>query len=89
MLSSVDPIAGKLEKIKVLCAKHSVPIKAAALQFSLAHPASTAIIPRASKPDRIKEDQSALKMTIPTDFWRDLRAQGFVAPNAPLPIDSK
>jgi D-threo-aldose 1-dehydrogenase len=82
-------IAAKLEKIKALCTKYSVPIKAAALQFSLAHPASAAIIPGASKPDRIKEDHAALKATIPSDFWRDLRAQGLVASSAPLPIDKK
>jgi D-threo-aldose 1-dehydrogenase len=69
-------ILAKLEKIKGLCAKYSVPIKAAALQFSLAHPAAAAIIPGASKPERIKEDHAALKAKVPGDFWHDLRAQG-------------
>ena len=41
-----------------MCVKHSVLIKAAALQFSLAHPAAAAIIPGASNPDRIKEDHT-------------------------------
>ena len=49
-------ILAKVEKIKALAERHRVPIKAAALQFSLAHPASAAVIPGASKPDRIKED---------------------------------
>jgi D-threo-aldose 1-dehydrogenase len=82
-------ILAKVESIKALCAQHAVPIKAAALQFSMAHPASAAIIPGASKPERIKEDHEALKATIPGEFWHDLRAQGLVAPNAPLPIDKK
>jgi D-threo-aldose 1-dehydrogenase len=82
-------IATKLEKIKGLCAKHSVPIKAAALQFSLAHPAAAAIIPGASRPDRIKDDHAALKAKIPADFWHEMRSQGLVAPNAPLPIDNQ
>jgi D-threo-aldose 1-dehydrogenase len=82
-------ILAKVEKIKAVCAKYSVPIKAAALQFSLAHPASAAVIPGASKPDRIKEDHDALRAKIPDNFWRDMRAQGLVAPNAPLPTDRK
>jgi D-threo-aldose 1-dehydrogenase len=82
-------IATKVEKIKALCTKHNVPIKAAALHFSLAHPAAAAVIPGASKPDRIKEDHAALKAKIPADFWRDLRSQGLVEANAPLPIDKK
>jgi D-threo-aldose 1-dehydrogenase len=80
-------IAAKVEKIKALCAKHTVPIKAAALQFSLAHPAAAAIIPGGSKPERIKEDHAALTATIPDDFWREMRQQALIAPDAPLPID--
>jgi D-threo-aldose 1-dehydrogenase len=82
-------ILAKVAKIKALAERYNVPIKAAALQFSLAHPASAAVIPGASKPERIKEDHAALKATIPDDFWRELRKQGLVAPNAPLPIDRK
>jgi aryl-alcohol dehydrogenase-like predicted oxidoreductase len=62
-------------------------IKAAALQFSLAHPASAAVIPGASRPERIKEDHAALTATIPDDFWREMREQGLVAADAPLPSD--
>jgi D-threo-aldose 1-dehydrogenase len=80
-------ILAKVEKIKTLTQRHKVPIKAAALQFSLAHPASAAVIPGATKPERIKEDHAALKATIPDEFWHDMRKQGLVAPNAPLPID--
>lgn len=80
-------IAAKVEKLKALCAKYDVPIKAAALQFSLAHPAVAAVIPGASKPERILEDHAALKAKVPDDFWHDVRKEKLVAPNAPLPID--
>jgi D-threo-aldose 1-dehydrogenase len=80
-------IIAKVARIKALAQRYCVPIKAAALQFSLAHPAVVAVIPGASKPDRIKEDHDALKAKIPGDFWRDLRKEGLVAANAPLPID--
>lgn len=80
-------ILAKVEKIKALCGTYAVPIKAAGLQFSLAHPAVAAVIPGASKPERLREDHEALDATIPDGFWRDLRAQGLVAPGAPLPID--
>lgn len=36
---------------------------------------------------RIAEDYAALNATIPGDFWREMREQRLVAPNAPLPID--
>jgi D-threo-aldose 1-dehydrogenase len=79
-------ILEKVARIKTLCGKHGVSMKAAALHFSLAHPASAAIIPGASKPERIAEDQAALGETIPDDFWYDMRKQGLVTASAPLPI---
>jgi D-threo-aldose 1-dehydrogenase len=80
-------IIAKVERIKAICERHGVTIKAAALQFSLAHPASAAVIPGASRPDRVREDHAALKTKIPDDFWREMREQKLVAPNAPLPTD--
>ena len=80
-------IIAKVERIKAVAQRHDVGIKAAALQFSLANPAVAAVIPGASRPQRIAEDAAALQAVIPADFWRDLREQGLVAANAPLPID--
>lgn len=80
-------ILAKVARINALALRHRVPIKAAALQFSLAHPATAAVIPGASRPDRIAEDHAALTAVIPDDFWRELRVERLVAPDAPLPID--
>jgi D-threo-aldose 1-dehydrogenase len=80
-------IIAKVERIKAIAQRHQVPIKAAALQFSLAHPASAAVIPGASRPERIAEDHAALTATIPDDFWHEMREQRLVAADAPLPID--
>jgi D-threo-aldose 1-dehydrogenase len=49
--------------------------------------AAAAVIPGASRPERIAEDHAALKAVIPADFWREMRKQELVAANAPLPID--
>ncbi|TDV24054.1 D-threo-aldose 1-dehydrogenase [Paraburkholderia caballeronis] len=80
-------ILAKVERIRAIAARYGVPVKAAALRFSLAHPATAAVIPGASRPERIAEDQAALKVEIPADFWREMREQELVAANAPLPID--
>lgn len=79
-------ILDKVARIKALADRHGISIKAAGLQFSLAHPAVAAVIPGASKPERIAEDGAALNETIPAEFWRDLRKAGLVNPAAPLPL---
>ncbi|MEU8883334.1 aldo/keto reductase [Streptomyces hydrogenans] len=78
-------IIERVGKLKALAERHGISIKAAALQFSLAHPASAAVIPGATRPSRIAEDTAALNETVPAAFWTDLRAAGLVSPAAPLP----
>ncbi|MGW4380736.1 aldo/keto reductase [Kitasatospora sp. NPDC004531] len=78
-------IIERVTRLKGLAADHGVSIKAAALQFSLAHPVSAAAVPGATRPSRIAEDVSALNETVPAAFWQELRASGLVSPAAPLP----
>ncbi|MER5597045.1 aldo/keto reductase [Streptomyces sp. NPDC002265] len=78
-------IVERVGALKALAEKHGVSIKAAALQFSLAHPAAAAVIPGATRPSRIAEDTAALNETVPAAFWTELRAAGLVSPAAPLP----
>ncbi|MBN3459448.1 aldo/keto reductase [Mycolicibacterium sp.] len=80
-----DHIVERVARIRELTDRYGISIKAAALQFSLAHPAAVAAIPGASKPSRIAEDLSALSQGIPAAFWSDLREAGLVDPAAPLP----
>jgi len=78
-------IIQKVQRLKDSASRHRISLKAAALHFALAHPAVAAVIPGASKPERIAEDHAALGESIPPDFWRELREQNLVDPAAPLP----
>lgn len=81
-------ILDKVARIKAIAQRHGVSMKAAGLQFALAHPAVAAVIPGASRPERIAEDRAALNETVPAQFWRELREAGLVHPDAPLPDDA-
>jgi D-threo-aldose 1-dehydrogenase len=78
-------ILDKVARIKAIADRHGVSMEAAGLQFSLAHPGVAAVIPGASRPERIAEDRAAFEEVVPADFWRELRAAGLVNPSAPLP----
>ncbi|MFE7311805.1 aldo/keto reductase [Streptomyces sp. NPDC057555] len=80
-----DHILRTVRHIRELAERHGVTVKAAALQFALAHPAAAAAIPGATHPSRIAEDLSALREEIPAAFWQDLRETGLLDPAAPLP----
>ena len=78
-------IVEKVARLTALATRHGISIKAAALQFALAHPAVASVIPGASRPERLLEDQAALRQVVPAAFWQELREQGLVSALAPLP----
>lgn len=77
---------GRVTRIRKLADQYGVSMKAAGLQFSLANPAVKAVIPGASRPERIAEDRAALHEVVPTEFWHELWGAGLVHPAAPLPV---
>ncbi|MGJ5176385.1 aldo/keto reductase [Bradyrhizobium oligotrophicum] len=78
-------IIEKVARIKAIADRHRISMKAAGLQFALANPAVAAVIPGASRPDRIAADHAALAEVIPPAFWSDLRAACLIHPDAPVP----
>ncbi|WP_079477582.1 aldo/keto reductase [Halobacillus salinus] len=79
-------IIGRVNQLKEIADKYDVHLKAAALQFSTAHPAVKSVIPGSTRPDRIKEDLEMIQKDIPKEFWDELINRGFVSASAPLPI---
>jgi D-threo-aldose 1-dehydrogenase len=78
-------IRDRVARIKAIADRHGVGMKAAGLQFVLAHPAVVGVIPGASHPGRIAEDRAALEEEVPGAFWRDLRHAGLIDATAPVP----
>ncbi|HBO3680252.1 TPA: aldo/keto reductase [Pseudomonas aeruginosa] len=79
------PVLEKLERIRAIARNHGVDVKAAALQFALAHPAVVAAIPGSTRPQHANEDYAALSAVIPAAFWNDLREQRLISAVAPVP----
>jgi D-threo-aldose 1-dehydrogenase len=71
--------------IEAVCERHHVPLKAAALQFPLAHPAVAAIIPGARSVAEVEENFHLLSVAIPDDFWEELRHLNLIPLEAPTP----
>ena len=71
--------------IKSVCDRHGVSLKAAALQFGLAHPAVVATIPGAKSAVEVEENLHSAGHHIPSDLWAELRHEGLIPDNAPVP----
>ena len=72
-------------RIKAVCDRHGVPLKAAALQFGLAHPAVSATIPGAVSADEVQENFDMVGYPIPADMWAELKREGLIPQDAPTP----
>ena len=73
--------------IEAVCRAHDVPLKAAALQFVLAHPAIVTTIPGTRSLAQLAENLGLVHTEIPADFWTDLKSKGLLHPEAPVPTD--
>ncbi len=78
-------ILDKVRVVEEICARHQVPMKAAALQFPLAHPAVVSVIPGARSVAELEENFRLIRQPIPAVFWADLRKAGIIPPEAPTP----
>jgi D-threo-aldose 1-dehydrogenase len=84
--AKADPaIVQKVQCIEEVCAAHSVSLQAASLQFPLAHPAAASIIPGAANADEIKANVASIDADIPARFWADLKSEGLIVADAPVP----
>jgi len=78
-------LRARVQRLEAACARHEVPLAAAALQFPFGHPAVAAVIPGAVTPGEVRENTAHLAQPIPAALWEELRREGLIHPSAPLP----
>lgn len=72
-------------RIEAVCDRHGVPLRAAALQFPLAHPAVDIVMIGARSAAEWQDALAMVNHPIPTAFWQGLRADGLLPDAAPTP----
>ncbi|WP_294274370.1 aldo/keto reductase [uncultured Sphingomonas sp.] len=80
-----EAVLAKVRALETVAARHQVSLPAAALAFVLAHPLVASVIPGIADPQQVSDTMRLYAEPIPSAFWTDLRAQGLVRPDAPLP----
>ena len=78
-------IARALE-LDELCRKHGTELKAAALQFCMAHPAGHRGLPcwARATPREVSDNIAMSEKAVPQAFWQELRARKLVDARAPV-----
>jgi D-threo-aldose 1-dehydrogenase len=75
----------RVRRMEACCARYGVPLRAAALQFPLAHPALRSVVAGMRSAQEVVDNVEAMRLTVPAALWQELRAEGLIDPNAPVP----
>jgi D-threo-aldose 1-dehydrogenase len=72
-------------ELEALCRKHGTDLKAAAVQFCMAHPAVTVALQGARTAAEVSDNMAMAERLVPAAFWHELRQRKLVDASAPLP----
>ncbi|MCF8565153.1 aldo/keto reductase [Alicyclobacillus tolerans] len=75
----------KAKKLDAVCREFGVPLKAAALQFPLAHSAVASVLTGPRSPEELSENIEMMNYDIPTELWNVLKEQNLISEMAPTP----
>jgi D-threo-aldose 1-dehydrogenase len=78
-------IMARVSRIEAVCARHGVPLAAAALQFPLAHPAIASVVVGHERAADVARNTASMRHAIPAALWDELKAEQLLPAHAPVP----
>jgi D-threo-aldose 1-dehydrogenase len=81
-------VLDRVRRIEAVCDAHGVPLIAAALQFVFGHSCVKTVIPGAVSRTELLSNASLLEVEIPRALWTDLKSEGLIRPDAPIPEET-
>lgn len=78
-------ILARAQAMERVCARYGVPLRAAALQFPLGHPAVASVVIGMRSPEEAADAAAMARVAIPGALWRDLAAAWLLDPDVPVP----
>jgi D-threo-aldose 1-dehydrogenase len=75
----------RAQRIRDVCTRHGVPLKAAAVQFPLGHPAVSSVLVGCRSVEEVDDNIQMFGHEIPPALWQDLEAEGLISAGAPTP----
>jgi D-threo-aldose 1-dehydrogenase len=76
----------RARRMAEICERHGTSLPAVALAFPLAHPAVVSVCVGARSPEQIDRNIELYGPGVPATVWDELREQGLLRPEAPVPV---
>jgi D-threo-aldose 1-dehydrogenase len=75
----------RAQRIAAVCRRHGVPLRAAALQFPLGHPAVRTVVVGCRSAEEMEDSVRVFETEIPGELWADLKRERLLREEAPTP----
>jgi aryl-alcohol dehydrogenase-like predicted oxidoreductase len=75
-------------RIDAVCSADGVPLKAAAIQFPCGHPAVVSVVVGSRTVEEAAENARLFEQPIANDLWLELKHEGLLPEDAPVPGDA-
>jgi D-threo-aldose 1-dehydrogenase len=72
------------EQFFTLCNRHAISPAVACVSFATTAPGVISIALNTSNPNNVKSNVDSVVTKVPDDFWKEMRAQGLIAPDYPF-----
>ncbi len=78
-------VRDRVARIEAVCQRHGVKLAEAAIRFPLGHPNVLSVIPGGQTPGEVRRNREMISAKIPAALWRDLKREGLMRADAPVP----
>jgi D-threo-aldose 1-dehydrogenase len=75
----------RAQRIRAVCDRHGVPLRAAAVQFPLGHPAVQMVVVGCRSVEQMQDSIRMFETEIPAALWDELKSERLLAAEAPTP----
>jgi len=81
-----ENLVARVHRIADVCERWGVTVPEVALCFVRAHPAVLATVVGARTEAQVESSVARARVDVPAALWEELRAEGLLAPEAPVPV---
>lgn len=78
-------LLARAQKLRDVCERHGVPLRAAAIQFPLGHPAVQTVVVGCRSVQQLEDSIHMFETEIPSALWDELKAQRLLPEETPTP----
>ncbi|MCQ4046484.1 aldo/keto reductase [Streptantibioticus rubrisoli] len=80
-------LVARARALREVCARHGVPLRAAALRFPFGHPAVAAAVVGAASAAEVRDNAALFGWPVPDALWYELVDRGLLDEGVPLPTE--